>query len=146
MMSKRKPSKLTGIRIEFQERERELIEQDILLRNSTKLIGSLFHSLAMMPPQNMYAWLTLLEALGIVDTPIPTLGDMDEVLNAIKTWADERQRKKEETYEQQQQQRDQYQEMNPDFIPTGNVPNYVPPGSNTEKTDYTDPMNRYPVE
>jgi small-conductance mechanosensitive channel len=152
-MTKAKPSKLHGIRIELQQHERDLLEQDILLRSSSKLAGSIFHSLTQMPPQNMYAWLTVLEAFGLVDTPIPTLGDLDEYVNAIKTWADDRKRRKEEEKQMNQAARDaeavrQREEAssNQNYVPTGATPNYNPPGTpDTSDTDYTDPMNRYPT-
>ena len=152
-MTKAKPSKLHGIRIELQQHERDLLEQDILLRSSSKLAGSIFHSLTQMPPQNMYAWLTVLEAFGLVDTPIPTLGDLDEYVNALKTWADDRKRRREEESIMNQTARDweearQRQEAskNENYVPTGTTPNYTPPGSpETSDTDYTDPMNRYPT-
>lgn len=152
-MTKAKPSKLHGIRIELQQHERDLLEQDILLRSSSKLAGSIFHSLTQMPPQNMYAWLTVLEAFDLVDTPIPTLGDLDEVLNALKTWADDRRRRKEEEKQMNQAARDaeaarQQEEanQNENYVPTGATPSYTPPGTpDTSDTDYTDPMNRYPT-
>lgn len=153
-MTKRKPSKLLGIRLELQEHERDLLEQDILLRNSSKLAGTIFHSLTQMPPQNMYAWLTVMEALGWIDTPIPTLGDLDEYVNAIKTWADNKKREREERKEAEraareaeaQSQAEETKKMNPDYVPTGATPNYRPPGApDTSDTDYSDPMNRYPT-
>ena len=153
-MTKAKPNKLHGIRIELQQHERDLLEQDILLRSSTKLLGSVFHTLTQMPPQNMYAWLTVLEAFGLVDTPIPTLGDIDEYVNAIKTWSDDRKRRKEEQKQTEQAAREteaakqekDSREQNPNYVPTGATPNYIPPGSpDNSDTDYTDPMNRYPT-
>jgi hypothetical protein len=152
-MTKAKPSKLHGIRIELQQHERDLLEQDILLRSSSKLAGSIFHSLTQMPPQNMYAWLTVLEAFGLVDTPIPTLGDLDEYVNAIKTWADDRKRRKEEQKATEKAGRDaeaaRQQEVasqNENYVPAGTTPSYNPAGApDTSDTDYTDPMNRYPT-
>ena len=152
-MTKAKPNKLHGIRIELQQHERDLLEQDILLRSSSKLAGSIFHSLTQMPPQNMYAWLTVLEAFGLVDTPIPTLGDLDEYVNALKTWADDRKRRKEEQKEKEKAGREaeaarQQEEanQNENYVPTGATPGYTTPGApDTSDTDYTDPMNRYPT-
>lgn len=101
----------------------------------------------------MYAWLTVLEAFGLVDTPIPTLGDVDEYVNGIKTWAEDRKRRKEEQKAEEKAGRDaeaarQREEanQNENYVPTGATPSYTPPSTpDTSDTDYTDPMNRYPT-
>ena len=79
---RRKPDKVVVHRIEFQEKERELLEQVIAVNGVT----SIFRSITSMDVKTLYALLTLLEALGIIDTPIPTLGD-DSIENAINSWA-----------------------------------------------------------
>jgi len=79
---RRKPDKVVVHRIEFQEKERELLEQFIAVNGAT----SIFKSIASMDVKTLYALLTILEGLGIIDTPIPTLGD-DSIENAINTWA-----------------------------------------------------------
>tara|TARA_Y100000401_G_C8321545_1_gene225570 strand:+ start:438 stop:809 length:372 start_codon:yes stop_codon:yes gene_type:complete len=83
-MTKRKPQKVVVHRIEFQTKERELFEQFMYLEQLNKLIDSLLS----MDPKIMYMYITILEGVGLIDTPIPTLSDApstDEVLNAIHT-------------------------------------------------------------
>ena len=60
----------------------ELLVQVIAVNGVT----SIFRSITSMDVKTLYALLTLLEALGIIDTPIPTLGD-DSIANAINSWA-----------------------------------------------------------
>ena len=54
--------------------------------------NKLLKTMASISPQTMYAWLTVAEGLGILDTPIPTLGDYPEngILNALKTISQQR--------------------------------------------------------
>jgi hypothetical protein len=90
-MSKRKPSLEGGVlvhRIELQQKEREMLEFGLLMENANKLL----QTMAGMSPETMYAWLTVAEAFGIVDTPIPTLGDYPEngILNALKSLSQQR--------------------------------------------------------
>ena len=54
------------------------------MEQANKLIASL----ASMDIKTMYAWLNVLEAVGIVKTPIPTVTDADEIGAAIGSWAD----------------------------------------------------------
>ena len=83
---KRKPNQLHGIRIEFQQHERDLIEQYATMKVGADFIASLFDSLTKMPIENMYAVLTLAEAFGWVDTPIPTITDAGEMAAAFVSW------------------------------------------------------------
>lgn len=90
-MSKRKPSLEGGVivhRIELQQKERELLEFGLLMDNANDLLKTM----ASITPETMYAWLTLAEAFGIVDTRIPTLGDYPEngILNALKSMSQQR--------------------------------------------------------
>lgn len=71
-MSKRKPDQTSGVRIELQSKERNLLEQAILGNQITSVIDSL----AKMDIMTMYGWLTILEAFGFIDTPIPTITDL----------------------------------------------------------------------
>jgi hypothetical protein len=87
-MSKRKPSEVFVHRIELQQKEREVLELGLMMDNANKLLKTM----ASISPETMYAWLTVAEAFGIVDTPIPTLGDYPEngILNALKSISQQR--------------------------------------------------------
>lgn len=81
-MPKRTPSDVIVHRIEFQDTERELFEQYLVVSQANRLVDSLLS----MDPKVMYMWITILEGLGFIDTVIPTLSDApstDEVLNAL---------------------------------------------------------------
>ena len=83
-MTKRKPEKVVVHRLELQTKERDLLEQFIYLEQLNKLLDSLLS----MDPKVMYMYITILEGIGLIDTPIPTLSDApstDEVLNALHT-------------------------------------------------------------
>ena len=101
-MSKRKPDRVVVHRIEMQQHERELLKDAMILQNA----NSLLESMSRVQPETLYAWLTLFEGLGLLDTPIPTLGDYPEngILNALKSMSqqryDEIEKKKEEQGEQ----------------------------------------------
>lgn len=71
-MTKRRPDRIESIRLELQDKERELLEQAIIGQQVTTVIDSLLK----MDIMTMYGWLTILEAFGIVDTPIPTITDL----------------------------------------------------------------------
>jgi len=81
-MMKRKPDKVVVHRIEMQQKERDLIEQAILFQN----VSSIFNSLSRMEIKTIYYYLTLFEALGLIDTPVPTIGD-GSIANALNAWA-----------------------------------------------------------
>ena len=80
----------------MQQHERELLKDAIFLQNA----NSLLKTLGEVRPETLYAWLTLAEAFGLLNTPIPTLGDIPEngILNAFKSMSqqnyDELERKK----------------------------------------------------
>ena len=82
-MSKRKPDQTITHRIELQTKERELIQDYMMFEQVNKLIASL----ASMDIKTMYAWLNVAEALGLVDTPIPTVTEFDEIAGAVGSWA-----------------------------------------------------------
>ena len=81
-MSKRKPEKVVVHRIEMQQKERELIERYMYMEQGNKLI----QSITQMKLPELYGILNLLELLGIVDTPIPTVSDDSEIPSAIHAW------------------------------------------------------------
>lgn len=82
----------------MQQHERDLLKDAMILQNANSLIDSL----SKVKPETLYAWLTLFEGLGLLDTPIPTLGDYPEngILNALKSMSGQRyeeiERKREE--------------------------------------------------
>ena len=82
-MSKRKPTDVIVHRIELQQKERDMLEFGLLMKNANQLL----ETMSQVKPEALYAWLTLAEAFGLVKTPIPTLGDLPEngILNALKT-------------------------------------------------------------
>lgn len=82
-MSKRKPDQTITHRIELQSKERELIQDYMMIQQANNLV----QSLTSMPVATMYAWLNVFEALGIFDSPIPTVADFDEIPAAIAAWA-----------------------------------------------------------
>ena len=80
---KRKPDQVIVHRIEMQQKERELIEQAMMVNGATSIIKSI----ASMDIKTMYALLTILEGFGLIDTKIPTIGD-GSIEDAINTWAE----------------------------------------------------------
>ena len=83
-MSKRKPDQTITHRIELQTKERELIQDYMMFEQANKLISSL----ASMDIKTMYAWLNVAEALGLLNTVIPTVADADNIAGSIGAWAD----------------------------------------------------------
>lgn len=107
-MTKRKPDGKNVIvyRLEFQDKERELIEQAIVGHQFTTIIDSIVKGISSMDIMTMYGILTLLEGLGIIDTPIPTITDLMNnpedsakaaAAGAISDWANNRRRTREES-------------------------------------------------
>ena len=80
---KRKPDQVIVHRIEMQQKERELIEQAMIVNGATSIIKSI----ASMDVKTLYAILTILEAYDLIDTKIPTIGD-GSVEDAINAWAE----------------------------------------------------------
>ena len=83
ILVKRKPDQVIVHRIEMQQKERDLIEQAMMLNGATSIIKSI----ASMDIKTMYALLTILEGFGLIDTKIPTIGD-GSIEDAINTWAE----------------------------------------------------------
>lgn len=113
-MTKRKPDGKTVItyRIEFQDKERELLEQAIIGQQFTTIIDSVVKGISSMDIMTMYGLLTLAEGMGIIDTPIPTITDLmtepeDSVkaaaAGAINEWTNTRRRNRDEAYKQRQE-------------------------------------------
>jgi hypothetical protein len=82
-MAKRAPDELKSVRFELQEKERELFEQFSYLY----AISSIIDSLSKMSWEQMYAWITVFEAVNLIKTPIPTVADAEEVPSALAAWA-----------------------------------------------------------
>ena len=105
---RRKPDKVVVHRIEFQEKERDLLEQIIAVNGAT----SIFKSIALMDIKTMYALITIIEALGIYNfKSIPTLGDADELLAAFSSWAENGKARRE-----QEEQRTGAAENRPEWV------------------------------
>jgi hypothetical protein len=83
-MTKRKPQKVVVHRIELQTKERELIEQYMYMQQGNKLI----QSITQLKLPELYGILNLLELFGLIDTPIPTISDVDEIPSAIRSWVE----------------------------------------------------------
>ena len=86
----------------MQQHERELLKDAMILQNA----NSLLESMSRVKPETLYAWLTLFEGLGLLDTPIPTLGDYPEngILNALKSMSGQRYEEIERIREEQGEQ------------------------------------------
>ena len=148
-LSKRKPDKLHGIRLELQSAERDLLEQQMYLDFAQKIFGHI----TSMKLETLYGMLTIAEALDWVDTPIPTISDLTEIGAAISSWASnvkaetqERKQKEEEAREEYRRNvEQQYQEKRE----AGEYDNYTPTGTDPRTQNYdenynpADPVDRY---
>lgn len=84
-MPKSKPNQVITHRIELQQTERDLLEMYVLGNTVTKGVNSLMPLLTTLTdPARLYGLLTILELLDLVDTPIPTIDDLN--IEAIKNW------------------------------------------------------------
>jgi len=139
MMGKRKVDKLHGIRIEIQDKERDLIETQIYLDFAAKIVDSL----SKMKIETLYAYLTILEAFDLVDTPIPTISDASEIAAAFVAWAKNGSANREKIRKEQEEAAQNTVVTVPDaddYTPTGTDPrtsNY------DENYDPTNPYHRY---
>jgi len=79
---RRKPDKVVVHRIELQAKERDLIETYMHMQQANKFI----ESITQMRLPELYGILNFLELAGIIDTPIPTVADIDEIPAAIHAW------------------------------------------------------------
>ena len=82
---KRKPDKVHVFRLELQSKERELFESYMMMEQGNKLI----RTLSQISIVEIYAWLNLLEVAGIIETPVPTVDDADQIPAAIHAWTSE---------------------------------------------------------
>ena len=148
MMSKRKPDQTIVHRIEMQSKEREMLQDYLVMDQANKLISSVTSMIGNMSIEQMYGWLTLAEAMGWLDTPIPTITDADEMAAAFVAWATGIGASRKE----EAKQRDEYAEgFREDYVPpeedqAAGIPSYgTTQGSqNTDdETDYSDPANRW---
>lgn len=141
---KRKPDQTITHRIEFQAKERELISDYMMFEQANKLISSVTSMIGNMSIEQMYGWLTLAEAMGWLDTPIPTITDADEMAAAFAAWATGLNAEREE----EARQRDEYAEgFREDYeLPDEGIPSYgTTQGSQHtgDDTDYSDPASRW---
>jgi len=82
-MPKSKPTQVIVHRIELQTSEREMLELAVFGNMATNTIQALSPALvALMDPVKLYGLLTILELTDILDTPLPTLGDLPDDFNA----------------------------------------------------------------
>jgi len=85
-MPKSRPSKVIVHRIELQQFERDLLEQIVIGNGAIRLVDSLVPLVTTLAdPVRLYGLLTLLESLGVLDTPVPTLVDASDDLEAAST-------------------------------------------------------------
>ena len=81
-MPKAKPDKVIVHRIELQDTERELVEMAIAANAFTQSLEAITPILVpLTDPTRLYGFLTILELLALLETPLPTLGD-----NWVKEW------------------------------------------------------------
>ena len=85
-MAKRKPDQVIVHRIELQQTERDLLEMALfgnVLSGGLRTLMPLVTTLC--DPVKLYGFLTLLETAGLIDTPVPTVGDLtvENVTDAI---------------------------------------------------------------
>jgi len=118
---KRKPDQTITHRIELQSKEREIIQDYLMMEQANKLIRSITNMIGNLTIEQMYGWLTLFEAMGWLDTPIPTISDADEMAAAFVSWAVNGNQNRQEEAEQ----RDQYgEEQRAGYVPPDD-PSYI---------------------
>lgn len=138
-MAKRKVDQLHGIRIEIQDKERDLIETQMYLDFAAKIINSLSQAKI----ETLYAWLTILEAFDLVDTPIPTISDYTEIAAAFTSWAKNGSSNRQKEREEREQAAQNTVVSVPDtdsYTPTGTDPRTA---NYDENYDPTDPYDRW---
>lgn len=82
-MPKSKPNQVIVHRIELQQSERELLESALIGNGIIRSIDALAPVFtAFADPVKLYGLLTLLEAAGVLDTPVPTLIDAEDNVSA----------------------------------------------------------------
>ena len=95
IMPKRKPDSVVVHRIELNSWERDFLETYLLANVGNKLVDSIVPPLVKLlgelsDPIKLYSFLTILEMLDLIDTPVPTLADSTDdarsAFYAIKDW------------------------------------------------------------
>ena len=81
-MTKRKPENVVVHRIELQTKERELLEQYMYMQQGNRLI----ESITQLKLPELYGILNILELFGIIDTPVHTVADVNDIPSAIHAW------------------------------------------------------------
>ena len=82
-MPKRKPTQVITHRIELQQSERDLLESALIGNGMIRTVDALAPVFtAFADPVKLYGLLTLLEAMGVLDTPVPTLIDAEDNVSA----------------------------------------------------------------
>tara|TARA_Y100000401_G_scaffold7622_1_gene5192 strand:+ start:3067 stop:3741 length:675 start_codon:yes stop_codon:yes gene_type:complete len=81
-MPKRKPDQVIVHRIELNTFERDLLETALVGQIGTSLVNSTVPPLVKLlgelsDPVKLYSFLTILELADLLETPLPTLGDVD---------------------------------------------------------------------
>ena len=135
-MAKRKVDQLHGIRIEIQDKERDLIETQMYLDFAAKIISSL----SQMKIETLYAYLTILEAFDLVDTPIPTISDYTEIAAAFTSWA------KNGSANRQKEREEKEQAAQNTVVSVPDADSYTPTGTDPRTSNYHenyDPTNPY---
>lgn len=95
IMPKRKPDSVVVHRIELNSWERDFLETALLANVGNNLIESFVPPVTKLlgelsDPIKLYSFLTILEMLDLLETPVPTLGDSKDdarsAFYAIKDW------------------------------------------------------------
>lgn len=91
-MPKAKPDQVITHRIELQQSERDMLEIALVANAFNQTLESLSPiAVALLDPVKLYGLLTILELADVLDTPLPTLGDIDAdnpaaFFGAIRDW------------------------------------------------------------
>ena len=136
MCAKRAPDAVQSIRFELQEKERDLIEQWQYLQTFSSIVDSL----SKMKIETLYAWLTILEAFDLVDTPIPTISDYTEIAAAFTSWA------KNGSANRQKEREGKEQAAQNTVVSVPDADSYTPIGTDPRTQNYDenfDPTNPY---
>jgi len=88
-MPKRKPDQVIVHRIELQNSFQDQLELYVLAEQTNKLLSNVQPILnTLTDPTKLYTFLTMLELLDLIDTPLPTLGDGNPI-DLLKQWITE---------------------------------------------------------
>lgn len=85
-MPKRKPDQVIVHRIELQNSFQDQLELYVLAEQTNKLLSNVQPILnTLTDPTKLYTFLTMLELLDLIDTPLPTLADGNPI-DLLKQW------------------------------------------------------------